>query len=231
MSSSNNDVLDLAHALKRLRILRAVKFESISFVVILFALFFTKGYVYLETLNSRLGVPVSRLRFDGQLYAVYGGVDVLVFFTALFIALSGVLAFYWLMAFLDSPDRQRKSTSGDSNGWFCRRLRNSRVFLVFALAMISVSLCLYGVWSLVVSDSVKKGNSAAFKEVRDCEVSVIKLRNTDSIKGCIVGESDDMLYWVNKIKQDHDSVYFEKGMVPKELIFSKISLGRIQMDN
>lgn len=83
----------MAGSLSGIKLWRVVKFESLSFIAILFALFFTKGYVYLETLNSRLGVPVNRLGFDGQLYAVYGGVNLLVIFTALLIAITGIFVF------------------------------------------------------------------------------------------------------------------------------------------
>lgn len=88
---------------------RAIKFESLSFIAIMFALFFTKGYVYLETLNSKLGVPVNRLGFDGQLYAVYGGVSLLVIFTALMIAVAGVFIFTSLMMFFENPESPRLS--------------------------------------------------------------------------------------------------------------------------
>ncbi|HBO7164281.1 TPA: hypothetical protein L4967_005767 [Pseudomonas aeruginosa] len=199
---------------------RAIKFESFSFIAIMFALFFTKGYVYLETLNSRLGVPVNRLGFDGQLYAVYGGVSLLVIFTALMIAFAGVFVFTSVMMFFENPKRQRKDFEVNPDGWFWLRLRHAKDFIVVALAMTAFSVALYGLWAVVVSDSVGSAERAAFKEVRDCNVAEIRLKNTDVVAACIVGESDDMLYLVYKGVEKDGSIEFEKGILSKSLVGS-----------
>lgn len=199
---------------------RAIKFEGLSFIAIVFALFFTKGYVYLETLNSKLGVPVNRLGFDGQLYAVYGGVSLLVIFTALMIAVAGVFVFTSLMMFFENPNRQNKDFEVKADGWFWRRIKHAKDFIVVALAMTLFSVLLYGLWAVVVSDSVKSAERAAFKEVRDCNVAEIRLKNTGVVAACIVGESDDMLYLVYKGVEKDGSIDFEKGILSKSLVGS-----------
>lgn len=219
----------VADSLSGIKLWRAVKFESLSFIAILFALFFTKGYVYLETLNSRLGVPVNRLGFDGQLYAVYGGVNLLVIFTALLIAIAGILVFSSLMAFFENPDRQKRSLEKKADGWFVRRVRNAREFIIVALVMTLLSLCFYGLWAVVVSNSVESAERAAYKEVRDCEVATIGLKNTDVVKACVVGESDDMLYLVYKGVEENKEISFDKGMLSKASVSSVKSSSSIKL--
>ncbi|MBN0357568.1 hypothetical protein JTM63_34060, partial [Pseudomonas aeruginosa] len=72
----------------------------------------------------------------------------------------------------------------------------------------------------VVSDSVGSAERAAFKEVRDCNVAEIRLKNTDVVAACIVGESDDMLYLVYKGVEKDGSIEFEKGILSKSLVGS-----------
>ncbi|MGF0333887.1 hypothetical protein [Ectopseudomonas toyotomiensis] len=174
----------------------------------------------METLNSKLGVPVNRLGFDGQLYAVYGGVSLLVIFTALMIAVAGVFVFTSLMMFFENPNRQNKDFEVKTDGWFWRRLRHAKDFIVVALAMTLFSVLLYGLWAVVVSDSVESAERAAFEEVRDCNVAEIRLKNTDVVAACIVGESDDMLYLVYKGVEREGSIDFEKGILSKSLVGS-----------
>ncbi len=220
-----NEIGGIHGALYGMRLWQIVKFESLSILAILFALFFTNGYVYLETLNSRLGVPVARLGFDGQLYAVYGGVNFLVVFTAMLIASSGVLLFYSLMALFENPERKRLSSEGRFElfvkklvGGAGRRLRNAREILAATLVVSFTALCFYGLWSFVVSDSIKRAERAAYREVKNCEVATISLKNTDSIKACIVGESDDLLYLIYKGGELEGKIGFEKGMLSKDSV-------------
>ncbi|MBN0372114.1 hypothetical protein JTM65_35510, partial [Pseudomonas aeruginosa] len=110
----------------------------------------------------------------------------------------GVFVFTSVMMFFENPKRQRKDFEVNPDGWFWLRLRHAKDFIVVALAMTAFSVALYGLWAVVVSDSVGSAERAAFKEVRDCNVAEIRLKNTDVVAACIVGESDDMLYLVYK---------------------------------
>lgn len=219
----------VAGGLSGVKIWRAVKFESLSFIAILFALFFTKGYVYLETLNARLGVPVNRLGFDGQLYAVYGGVNFLVIFTAFLIVIAGALVFSSLMAFFENPNRQKQSSEKKVDGWFLKRVRNAREFIIVALVMVFLSLCFYWLWAIVVSNSVESAEKAAYREVRGCELATISLKNMDVIKACVVGESDDMLYLIYKGSEGDKEINFDKGMLSKSNVRSVRSSSSIKL--
>lgn len=206
---------------------RILKFEGLSFIAILFALFFANGYVYLETLNSKLGVPVSRLGFDGQIYAVYGGVNLLVLVTALLMVFTAVGAVSALMAFSENPDREKKPSNSKFSLllrrfeiWASKRFKNAREIALAALYVGFVALVFFLLWKLTVASSVEKAERDAYKLVRDCEVANIHLKNMDVLTACIVGESDDALYLVFKSKEDAGVIYFDKGILPKDSVRS-----------
>lgn len=228
-----SESIPMVSSVNGMKLWRAFKFEGLSFIAVLFALFFTKGYVYLETLNARLGVPVNRLGFDGQLYAVYGGVNLLVIFTALLIAMAGVLVFSSLMAFFENPDIQKQTSKKRIDGWFARRIRNSKEYIIVALVVTLLSMGFYALWALVVSNSVEKAEIAAFKLVEKCELATIKHKNSDVTKACVVGESDDMLYLIYKHEKpaSGNEIQFDTGMVSKSTITSVRSPSKIKLDD
>ncbi|MCM3970311.1 hypothetical protein [Pseudomonas aeruginosa] len=208
-----------------------LKFEALSFIAILFALFFTNGYVYLETLNSRLGVPVSRLGFDGNIYAVYGGVNILVLALALFIAFTAVGVFSALMAFLESPDREKKIPQGRLNSlfnkievWAAKRFNNSKELVLASFYVGFVTMVFFLLWELTVSSSIEKAERDAFEFVKDCTVANIYLKNLDVINACIAGESDDAFYLIYKGKEEKGAISFDKSILPKEAV--KLARGR-----
>lgn len=135
------------------------------------------------------------------------------------------------MAFFESPDKPTRSLENKPDGWFIRRLRNTKEFIIVALVMALLSLCFYGLWALVVSNSIERAVDAAYKEVRDCEVATINLKNTDVTKACIVGESDDMLYLIYKGSESDKEIYFDKGMLSKSNVSSVKSASSIKLDD
>lgn len=214
---------------------RILKFEGLSFIAILFALFFTNGYVYLETLNSKLGIPVSRLGFDGQIYAVYGGVNILVLVIALLMVFAAVSVFSALMAFAENPEPKKKNSSSKFGGflgklgfWAARRFKNAREITFAALYIALVTSVLFLLWKLTVSSSVEKATKDAYRVVRDCDVVSIYLKNMDVLTACIVGESEDALYLIFKDKEDKGVIYFDKGIIPKGSLRAARGRGSIE---
>lgn len=204
------------------RLWRALKFESLSVIALLFGLFFTSGYVYLETFNSTLGVPVSRLGFDSYRYAVYGGVNILIVLTALLIAMASVAVFSTIVHFFENPERPPHSASLDPTSrryrlakWLEKRFKRSREAIIASFLISLLALGFWGVWKLAVSQSVERAEAAAYKELLRCTSSTVLLNNMDVITGCVVGESDDVLYLVNKRSEGKDGILFEKRRVPK----------------
>ncbi len=110
---------------------KVVKFESLSIMVLLFALFYSNGYAYLETYYGDLGAPINRLGFDTYQFVVFrripqtdryrlgfdtyqfvvfGGMDMLVKFSAFLILCSAVASLICLMSFTEDPDRVSPTT-------------------------------------------------------------------------------------------------------------------------
>ena len=221
MDNENRVVTGIA-PLSYARLWRAVKFESLSIVALLFALFFTSGYVYLEVINSKLGVPVTRLGFDSYMYAVYGGVNILIIFTPLLIAIAAVAVFSTMMHFFENPDRASPSVNPnpESRGyrlalWLEKRFKRSREPVIASLLISLVALGFWSTWKMTVSQSIERAELAAYNELRQCTPSSVQLNSLDLVTGCIVGESDDVLYLVEKRSEGKEGIVFEKRQVPK----------------
>ncbi|MBH3440085.1 hypothetical protein [Pseudomonas luteola] len=200
-------------------IIGKLKSESIPFAAILLALCIAKGYAYLEKFNQLLGIPVTRLGFDSYIYAIYGGVS---FYAALLIGgifLTLSLAFSSIISLTEKP-KETSSAYREKSLLAPTRIRKAKPFIIAALAIALFTLVVYTAFGLVISDSQKTAQRAAYKEITNCEIASIKLKNTDIIKACIVGESDDMLYLAIKTDEKDGVVSFDKIMQPKDAVES-----------
>lgn len=206
------------------KLTRAFKIEGLSVIAIVFALFFTNGYVYLETLNSRLDIPISRLGYSSQIYAVYGGVSFLVIIAAMLIALSVIMITTYIFAFIENPERETSketwlNTKIKTLGRkFSKRHVKTKEFLIVTLLTCLLATLLYGLWRFIVSSAVERAKEQAVEIVTTCEESTISLNNTTRIKACIAGESDDFLYLAFKGKKQDSYIYYETSLLPKKYI-------------
>lgn len=205
---------------------RLIKRQSLPIMLLLFALFYSNGYAYLETYNNALGVPVNRLGYDTYHYVVYGGNDILVKLAALLIVCAAVLVFACLMYFTENPDRvlpTRELGTHTRRYRMLRRLEKSykkATTPIFGALLISLlALIVWIIWSLAYAQSMDHGKLRAYEEIRDCKPSILQLNNLDVVTACIVGESDDLLYLVEKHSEGGE-VRFQKRRVPKDSIRS-----------
>lgn len=200
------------------------KIEGLSAIAVVFALFFTNGYVYLETLNTRLGAPINRLGFSNQIYAAYGGVSFLVIIAAAFIALSAIMFGTYVIALIENPE-----TEASADNWLnkitkkagrklSRRHARTKQFLLATILTVLLAAILYGLWKFTVSSAVERAEKRAFDFATTCTESIISLNNTDHMEACVVGESDDNLYLLFKGKIQDQNVYFETGLLPKRYL-------------
>jgi len=199
------------------------KIEGLSAIAVVFALFFTNGYVYLETLKNRLDIPINRLGFSSQIYAVYGGVSFLVIIAASLIALSIVMFATYIIALIENPE-----SGNNADNWakkvviklrnkLSKRHANTKQFLLATLLITLLATILYGLWNFTVSTAVKRAEKQALKYATTCAESVISLTNTDRVKACIAGESDDVLYLLFKgDSTGTEAAIFETGLLPKK---------------
>ena len=203
-----------------------IKRQSLPIVLLLFALFYSNGYAYLETYNNKLGVPVNRLGYDTYQYVVYGGNDILVKLAALLIASAAVLIFACLMYFTENPERvvpSRALAPHTRRYKLLRRLEKSyskaTTQILGALLVSVLAFFAWLVWTLAYAQSIAHGKLRAYETIRDCEPSAVQLKNLDAITACIVGESDDMLYLIDKHAQGNE-ILFQELSIPKESIRS-----------
>ncbi|AIB37440.1 hypothetical protein ICJ33_18515 [Pseudomonas simiae] len=205
---------------------RLLKRQSLPIMLLLFALFYSNGYAYLETYNKVLGVPVNRLGYDTYHYVVYGGNDILVKLAALLIFTAAVLVFACLMYFTENPDRvlpTRELGIHTRRYRMLRRLeksyRKATTPISGALLISLLAFFAWIIWSLAYAQSMAHGKLRAYEEIRDCKPSILQLNNLDVVTACIVGESDDMLYLVEKHREGGE-IQFQKRRVPKDSVRS-----------
>lgn len=198
------------------------KIEGLSAIAVVFALFFTNGYVYLETLKNRLDVPINRLGYSSQIYAVYGGVSFLVIIAASLIALSVIMFATYIIALIENPESETNKDNFINNlinkaiHKPSKRHAKTKQFLLATLLTTLLAALLYGLWDFTVSTAVKRAEKQAFEFATTCTESVISLTNTDRVKACIAGESDDILYLLFKGNSTDKKSVFETGMLPKK---------------
>ena len=206
---------------------KALKFESLPVIVLLFALFYSNGYAYLETYYNGLGAPINRMGFDAYQFVVFGGVDMLVKSSAFLIACSIVASLTCLMTFTENPDRVIPTTTTLAPATFRYRLvqrltksytRAKQLILgTFFLTFLAIGT--WALWTLTFSQSIERGKLRAYEEIRDCKPETVRLKNLDLVAGCIVGESDDTLYLVDKHNEGTD-IFYQKLQIPKDSIRS-----------
>ncbi|BFN27869.1 hypothetical protein PSCT_03024 [Pseudomonas sp. SCT] len=201
---------------------RLFKIEGLSAVAVIFALFFTNGYVYLETLKNRLDIPINRLGFSSQIYAVYGGVSFLVIIAASLIALSAIMVATYIIALIENPESETSKDNfinkiiNKAGQKLSKRHAKTKQFLLATLLTALLAALLYGLWDFTVSTAVKRAEKQAFKFATTCTESVISLTNTDRVKACIAGESDDVLYLLFKGDSTDKKAVYETGLLPKK---------------
>lgn len=78
---------------------------------------------------------------------------------------------------------------------------------------------------MAVSQSIERAELDAYNELRRCVTSAVQLNNLDIVTGCVVGESDDVLYLVDK---RNEGILFEKRQVPKTSISMVTSIGTLK---
>lgn len=202
---------------------KVVKFESLSIMVLLFALLYSNGYAYLETYNLKLGVPVNRLGYDTYQFVVYGGIDILVKLGAMLFVIAGGTIFALQVYFTENPDRVFPTRTQDPTAFTYRlgqRLKKSytkaRMQITAVLLITLLTFLAWGCWKIAFSQSIERGKLNAYQEIRDCKPSTLQLNNLDVVTGCIVGESDDMLYLIEKHSEGKDEITFKKQILPKQ---------------
>ncbi|WDU64237.1 hypothetical protein LRS56_06990 [Pseudomonas poae] len=205
---------------------RVVKLESLPIMLLLFAVFYSNGYAYLETYHGKLGMPVNRLGYDAYQFVVFGGIDVLVKFAALLIVITAVAILTCLIYFTENPDRVPSSTTlppMSRRYRLSQRLSKSytkaRLPVRVTLLLTFLAMGMWSIWTLTFSQSIARGKLNAYEEIRKCKPSTVLLKNLDVVTACVVGESDDMLYLIDKHTED-GKILFQERSIPKDSIRS-----------
>jgi hypothetical protein len=227
-----NDIV--ASYLRKNGLFRTLRFEGISILATMFAMCFTSGYVYLQIYYSRLGVPVERLGLELYAYAVYGGVNILVIFVAMLVAMAAVALTTMALFFIENPDRQSTAKSSANfseqsifKKTFVKRLKHAKDSILIFLIVSLCALIFWCLWKLTVSQSIDRAEIAAFKDLKQCKPVLVSLKNTDKIYGCIVAESNDTFYLVSKVSEDGAIIEFDKLRILKSNVNSLIGRSTI----
>lgn len=195
--------------------LRVVRFESISIITVFFAMVVTRGYTYLEKVDLILGVPAWRVGYDSLIYAIYGGLPFTFLLTGVGAGTALALAFLGGLVLLEKPAVTKPPEKHYDQNSIRYRLPTALPLLLGAFFVGLFSILLWLVMDFMVKDAQKSAITVAYELIEKCSEATLALTNTDKVTGCIVGETDDMLYIVKRISNENDVIKFSKIMQPK----------------
>lgn len=200
--------------------LRVVKFESISIITVFFALVVTRGYAYLEKVDLILGVPTWRVGYDSFIYAIYGGLPFTFLITGVGAGTALALAVLGGLILLEKPAAMKPAEKHYDQNSIRYRLPTALPLLLGAFFVGSLSILLWLVMDFMVKDAQKSAITVAYELVENCPEATLTLTNTDKVTGCVVGETDDMLYLVKRMSNQNNIIKFSKIMQPKSALAS-----------
>lgn len=200
--------------------LRVVRFESISIITIFFALVVTRGYAYLEKVDLILGVPTWRVGYDSLIYAIYGGLPLTFLIIGVCVGTALALALLGILVLFEKPELEKPPKSAHDQNSIRDRLPAALPLLLGAFFVGLFSILLWLVMDFMVKDAQKSATNVAYDLIDKCSEATLALKNTDKVTGCIVGETDDMLYLIKRLSKENDSMNFNKIMQPKSSLAS-----------
>ena len=185
---------------------------------------FLKGFVYLEHYYNLLDIPIDRLNFSVQKITIYGSVDLITFTVALliFVAASSTIAV--LLALFENPQKPRKRSTTPPK-WITTLKDRASKLKIAAIAtslLIILALLGYAFWQLTISIPSERANKNAIKTAEHCTQSRIKTNSLDTYNACILAESDDMIYLLERTEEEQkgEHIKFKTFMLPKQRIIS-----------
>jgi len=207
-----------------------LKFESISIITIIFAVMVARGYVYLEQLNILFGVPTWRMGYSSLMYALYGGLPLASLFIAILVGTAAGFGVIFTIRLLEKPSEKVSETDYEIKQR-TQKFDYAFPFFLGALVVGILSLVLWALLFFVSYGAQKSASKTAYEFISYCNESTLSLKNLDKLNGCIVGETDDMLYLVKRRTINGDSVDFDKIIQPKNLLFSSVTPKTIENPN
>jgi hypothetical protein len=179
--------------------------------------FTLSGFAHLEKFYMTLDVPIERVNISAQQFLAYGAAGFGSFLAALMfmVALVGTIAV--LLLFFEKPGSDTAKPAMVPK-WIAnahdRFVENQGAFVVVGcICMLAVLLSF--AWYLLVRVPSNAGRAAALELASECTVRQVVYANLNQYEGCLVAESEDMLYLLKRRNADSTGVEFHTLELPK----------------
>ncbi len=176
------------------------------------------GFAYLEKYYLTLDVPIERIGLSTQEVLAYGAARLGLYLGALFISMAVVGTVTLFMLFFEKPTdstaRPSKLPTWISRVW--NWLVENSNSVIFVLLLCLIALLLVIAWYLLVRLPLDEGRRAALSQASECVERQVVYTNLDRYEGCVVAESDDMLYLLKRKECTKLGVTFSTLELPKQ---------------
>lgn len=210
---------------KEFNLLKISLINSSLFLALLTGLAILKGYAYLEKYYSVFNIPIDRLNFTTQKITLYGTIDLMALIIAVLIFLAASATVACIISIAENPKNQ--SASKPLPQWMqslADRLIRNRMAISLTLLLIAFALIGYALFHVAVTKPIELAKTNAAEAARNCIEYEIKLMNSEKYTGCIIAESDDMIYAIKRVESEEAPVYFSTAKIPKNRFLSAYSL-------
>lgn len=210
---------------KGFNLLKISLINSSLLLALLTGLAILKGYAYLEKYYSTFNIPIDRLNFTTQKITLYGTVDLMALIIAVLIFLAASATVACIISIAENPKNQ--SASKPLPQWIqslTDRLLRNRMAISLTLLLIAFSLIGYALFHVTVTKPIELAKINAAEAAHNCIEYEIKLKDSEKYTGCIIAESDDMIYAIKRVISKETPVYFSTARIPKNRFLSAYSL-------
>lgn len=193
------------------------RIDAAIFLASMIGAFTLSGYAHLEKFYLTLAITPNRINISPQQFVAYGAANFGSLLTSIAFAIALVGLVTLVIILLERPTKTAPGPAR-SIAWLARACDNaSRHRLGFAvvatIGLLALSLFLAS--QLLIHMPSKSGRASALRFVAECIERKVVYANLDEYKGCQAGESDDMLYLVQRLQASPDGVEFRAYELPK----------------
>ncbi|MFJ4347665.1 hypothetical protein [Pseudomonas sp. NPDC089401] len=193
------------------------RIDAAIFLASMIGAFTLCGYAHLEKFYLTLGVSPSRINISPQQFVAYGAANFGSIVTSIAFAIALVGLITLIVVLLERPTTAVPGP-GRPIAWVARArdnvIKHRACFAAVAIIGL-LALSLFLASQLLIQMPSKSGRASALRFVAECTERRAIYTNLDEFKGCQAGESDDMLYLVQRLQATSDGVEFRAYELPK----------------
>jgi hypothetical protein len=198
---------------------RFLRVEVTLVIAVAIGIFTLSGYAYLEKYYNTLDVPMSRINITTQTLLAYGGASISSLIFAVSFAAALVAVPTLVMALFEKPGKT-PPTPVELRGWPARirdRAIEIRSAFVVVGAIVSIAAIAFLIYHIALQKPSDRAHRSAFREVKNCTEQTLRYRNAETYNGCVIAESDDLFYLIEKLgyKTKDKTMKFKTIRLPK----------------